>query len=231
MPPPHPASLAASRFGRFRFSSVHCLAALVLLFITAPLIDQPPFGDVIESLAVMLVLLTGVLAVGARLRTLLVAILLSVPALAAKLAHVVAPSEATGLLSPSCGIAFVGFVFFHLLRHIVRAQRVDADAVCAGISAYLLIGLAFMFAYLLVERIEPGSITGPASSDGALESFEAFYFSFATLTTVGYGDFAPASSVARALAVCEALAGVLVLATLISRLVAAYAGRQSRSTP
>jgi voltage-gated potassium channel len=64
-----------------------------------------------------------------------------------------------------------------------------------------------------------------------MDGFTAFYFSFATLTTVGYGDIAPVSSVARMLAVMEAVTGLFYVAVLISRLVALYSTQPQPKAP
>jgi voltage-gated potassium channel Kch len=81
-----------------------------------------------------------------------------------------------------------------------------------------------------VAQLVPGSFafsTGPASSQ-AMTGFTAYYFSFVTLTTVGYGDITPVSNGARALAAMEAMTGTLYVAVLISRLVALYSAQGSQ---
>jgi voltage-gated potassium channel Kch len=125
---------------------------------------------------------------------------------------------------------FVIFLVGQFLRFILRAPRVNAEVMYAGISVYLLLGLSWMFAYQLVARLVPGSFafsTGPASGQ-TMDGFTAYYFSFVTLTTVGYGDITPVTNGARALAAMEAMTGTLYVAVLISRLVALYSSQGSR---
>lgn len=79
-----------------------------------------------------------------------------------------------------------------------------------------------MFSYLLVARADPDAFAftaGPAAGQ-SLQLHNAFYFSFITLSTVGYGDIIPVSNVARMLAAMEAITGTLYVAVIISRLVA-----------
>ncbi|MEI6535816.1 MAG: potassium channel family protein [Verrucomicrobiaceae bacterium] len=114
---------------------------------------------------------------------------------------------------------------------ILRAPSVDAEVLCAAISTYLMLGLFWTLAYSLVGQISPAAFSfssGPEASH-TMNGFNAFYFSFATLSTVGYGDIAPVSKVARMLAVMEAIFGMFYVTMLIARLVAMYSpkGRES----
>jgi hypothetical protein len=88
-------------------------------------------------------------------------------------------------------------------------------------GAYLLAGIFFGVLYHAVESVWPGSF----AAAGAIKEFplfDAIYFSFVTLATLGYGDLVPVSGVARGLAVVEAVSGQLFLAVMIARLVSTY---------
>ena len=115
------------------------------------------------------------------------------------------------------------------LRFIVRAPRVDFEVLCAGIATYLMLGLFWSFAYILVDRLIPNSFVftvGPDSSH-SMNDFNALYFSFTTLSTVGYGDIVPVSGIARMLAMVEAVFGMFYVTLLIARLVALYSYNSS----
>jgi hypothetical protein len=89
---------------------------------------------------------------------------------------------------------------------------------------YLLLGMVWAQAYVLVAQITPDAFQFPVAehSERHIGGFKAFYFSFSTLTTAGFGDITPVSKVARTLAIMEAVTGNLYLAILISRLVGRY---------
>ena len=77
----------------------------------------------------------------------------------------------------------------------------------ASISAYLMLGLMWAMAYWLVDRLTPGGAFSFNTNAGprSIEGFNGFYFSFITLSTVGYGDITPVSRLARWLAAMEAM--------------------------
>jgi hypothetical protein len=109
------------------------------------------------------------------------------------------------------------------LRFALGARVVDREHLYAGLSAYLLAGIFFGVSYWILERSWPGSLAIPG--EGAQSNFSlpvAIYYSFVTLTTLGYGDIVPRSDVVRGLAILEAVAGQLYLAVMIARLVSLY---------
>lgn len=85
-----------------------------------------------------------------------------------------------------------------------------------------MLGLLWVPAYILVSQMNPGAFAFnlPAESQSAMAGFRAFYFSFITLCTVGYGDMAPLTKAARLLVVMESIAGLFYMAVLLARLVA-----------
>ena len=210
----------ASRPRSFRYSAVKLLLALGLLDLSAPFIEDLPNGDMVESALLTLVMIFSVLAIGSSRRTLLTAAVLFVPALAGKWASHFFPGVVTSVVYLVAAMVFFAFVVAHLIRFILRATHVDANVLCAGLSGYILLGLLWLPAYVMVAKIDPGSLSLPAGA--SMDGFNAFYFSFITLCTVGYGDVTPVSKGARMLAVTEAIAGLFYVAVLISRLVAIY---------
>lgn len=196
----------------------------MILFASFPFVEKLRAGEFIKSILLTLVLLSGVRAIAGRGRILTIALSLAVPTLAARWIHQYRPD----LLPPEVflvgAIILVLFVIYHLLLFVLRAGEVTIEVLCASISAYLLLGLAWTFAYWLVAELIPGafSLNVTAGADGSIKSFNGFYFSFITLSTVGYGDITPVASVARMLAAAEAMTGLLYVAVLIARLVALY---------
>jgi hypothetical protein len=106
-----------------------------------------------------------------------------------------------------------------ILRRVLAAAEVTLQSIFGAISAYMVIGLMFAACYGAMSKFS-GTPFFTEGKAGSIETFQ--YFSFATLTTVGYGDFTAAAPSGRAVAVMEALLGQVFLATLVARLVSAY---------
>jgi voltage-gated potassium channel len=211
-----------------RYSAIELLIALGLLFVSAPIVEDLPSGDLIEAMLVTLVMVSAVLAVGGRRGSLIIALILLAPALVGKWVNHLRPDLLHPAIFLATTVLFFGFVVSRLLVFIVRAPRVDANVLCAGIAGFLLLGLLWAPAYLAIARANPHAFILPAApgAPSTLDGFSAFYFSFVTLCTVGYGQIAPMSKVARMLAVTEAITGLFYMAVLISRLVSVYSSAQ-----
>jgi voltage-gated potassium channel Kch len=208
------------------------LMALVVLMVTLPVVEHFDPTDFSETVLLIPVLISAALAVGAQRRNLLIGIVLVVPAIAGKWLLTFAPNHQFNhllyVIPFGLGAVFVAFVIWHLLEFILRSPQVDAEVMCAGIGAYLMLGLLWMFAYSLIWRINPGAFAFSTGST-VMKGSTALYFSFITLTTVGYGDITPVSRVARMLAAAEAMTGTLFIAVMISRLVSLYSSRPKNS--
>jgi hypothetical protein len=197
------------------------LVVLILLLVTFPFVIDLRHGVDIEDSLMMVNLISAVLAVGGRKWFL--TIVLAIPALAGPwmdhYLHGVVPS---GLFS-CLHMVFVGFVVGQLLRFILRSSRVNSEVMCAGISAYLMLGLLWTAAYRMVSELNPASFAGAhLAAHQALDRFDALYLSYTSLTCLGCADIAPQSKIARMLLMVESTTGVLYMAVLIARLVALY---------
>src|SRR5437773_325403 len=207
-----------------RFSTVQLLIALGLFFIWAPFVEEIEGGELIVSGLFSLVLLAGVFAVADRKRVLVIAIVLAIPAIAGRWINHFRPDLIPPAVFLVAGLILIAFVVGNLLRFVLRAPSVNTEVLCGSISAYLMLGLMWTMAYWLVDQLTPGGAFSFNTNTGtrSINGFNGFYFSFVTLSTVGYGDITPVSRIARWLAAMEAMTGLLYVAVLIARLVSLY---------
>ena len=130
-------------------------------------------------------------------------------------------------------IVLLAAITWLLLVRILRERSVSADTILGGMAVYLLLGVWFQTMYGLLEYLAPGSFAGPlhASDVVGVGRYPGFvYYSFVTLTTLGFGDVTPVHEVARSLSIAEALIGQLYLAVLVASLVGMHlAGRSDRA--
>jgi hypothetical protein len=147
-------------------------------------------------------------------------------AVAAGLAAASGSKPAEGAADIWNGVMLLATVVI-IIGRVLRLEQVTAQSIYGALSAYLLIGLMFASWFAAIEAF----VSGPFFADGQAANAQTVqYFSFTTLTTLGYGDFTAAGSLGRAVAVLEAIAGQVFLATLVARLVSAY-GTTRRPRP
>ena len=125
------------------------------------------------------------------------------------------------------GVYFAILTVVVLVR-VIAHQRVTSQTVIGAVCGYLMIGYVFTYCYLVLTFLDPAAIAvngQPLGVEGVTNigehMAELIYFSFISLTTVGYGDVVPVCPVARTLVVVEILTGQLYLAAFVARLVGA----------
>ena len=123
-------------------------------------------------------------------------------------------------------IIFFSIAIFFMLRHVFMEKQVTWDTIQGGISIYFLMGLLWSVFYGLLLMYDPDAIAFPASVDKFSSALT--YFSFTTLTTLGYGDITPRSDFAKNLTIIQSTLGPLYLAVLVSRLVGLHVADSRR---
>jgi hypothetical protein len=206
--------------------SVFSAVLLGVIFVMPPLLADSAGRRLPGDLAFALLLVSGVLALADRgpLRAALLpfAIFTVAVDLGSWLVPVPLPLvQGTGLLAL---LLLLAVVLFHTLRE----GPITFHRIQGGVAAYLLLGVIWAHAYALLALLRPDAFSGATRAGDGPRGF--LYFSFVTLTTVGYGDVLPVHPAARSLAMLEAVTGPLYLAILLARLVS-LAVAPSRSGP
>lgn len=211
--------------------SFYLLCSLVVLLLVYPFLPKTVLGSWSISLLNFAVLCTAVFSVSKQRRHIMVALGLGLPGQIVNFIQHFTETPALSLVQPVSIILFYGYVIYCLFRYVLEGREITLDKLFAAIAIYFLLGCLWAPAYGLTERLVPGSISLNIAGtfcfigdDGKpiLMWDDFLYFSFCTLTTVGYGDMTPVSAHARSLAMLEAVTGVLYVAITIARLVGLY---------
>ncbi len=174
-----------------------------------------------SSVALVLLFVVGVLVVFPSPWAKLGACLFAGSATALELVRLIGGGDPFGPWRVGASCATLALFTVVTLFRVFAPGPVSTHRLVGAAAAYLLVGLTWALAYEWLELVRPGSLqAGPNPAEGAYPA--TLYFSFVTLTTVGYGEILPVSQQARALANLESLIGVLYPALLIGRLLSMH---------
>ncbi len=218
---------------------LYLLLFLMLLIFMGPFISDHDKGFTLYDGLSTGVLVLGAYSASGKKSSLLVALAILVPAVALVWLDHFDASTSYALPRSILSILFFTYIGGTILTHVLKAERVTFDKICAALCSYLLIGLIFAILYSLLEFLNPGTFLagGEVIAKGDPRAFhgaglgQAIYFSFTTLTTLGYGDIAGATPAAKNLSVLEALIGQIYLVVLVARLVGMEISHSSDKKP
>jgi hypothetical protein len=202
----------------------YLLIALLIFLFGVPLADEFAVlsGPLVRLLLFSCLLIIGLGSLKESGRLFLVAIAFVV-------ASVVFNAVAVKIVSPAflygAYASLLGFLLIAIwcaLKQVVVGTEISANRLIGAVCVYLLLGVIWAMAYTLLDVFAPGSFEGISRVDDPGWQSEWLYFSFVTMTTLGYGDLLPLSATARALAYMQAVAGQFYIAVLVAGLVSAY---------
>jgi len=205
----------------------------ILLILILLMLILPPFMDDWVSTRILLdVFLTAILialisAIRSNRTQVIIGVILALPLIITTWASHFVLITSFGLITQIFTALFFGFAAVNILRRMLKQQEVTRETIFSAIVAYLLIGLMWAFLYMLVEKLAPGSFAFP-DTDLRTTAMHFEYFSFVTITTLGYGDILPVTNKASSLAMLEALVGQIYLVVLVAWLVGMHVSRKSK---
>jgi len=209
------------------------LGGLVIVIFESPIADRVRHGPpgLLSRLLILacfsLMLLSALFAISGSRRHLLVASILSIPSILLQGVHAVRPSDQVGAWGEAFTVLYLWYIISLVIQALFQKRSITADTICASLCVYLLLGLCWAYMYAFIEYQLPNSFSisdvhmgmpGELNVSGGNMGF-AVYYSFVTLSTLGYGDVLPVNSVSRAFSYSEAIAGQIYLAILVARLV------------
>jgi hypothetical protein len=198
------------------------LISILVLFTVSPFVSTFRHGVLFLNVFGAAILVAGSYALSEQKQLFRTAVVLSAISTIGACLPLAFPQRWAVLVSHSSVILLAAFFCVSILAYVLHSGRVTSDKIFAALCVYLLLGFVWTYAYALLDDMQPGSFadsTETGRTDEVGRIMQLRYFSFATLTTLGYGDVLPRSSTARTMATLEAVMGQIYLAVLVARLV------------
>jgi hypothetical protein len=207
-----------ARYGEKLLTTTTVILALVL-FVFAPLQAANIVALEAMGFAATLVLIASTVAMSGSLTALALMLFAFCLNGATVLKRAFDPSTADIALIASGWIIVATTLGVVVARDVFAPGRVSVHRIVGAVALYLLIGVTFSGLYAIVGMLNPKAFSGLVLADDPALASRVIYFSFVTLTSVGYGDILPVHPIARSLCNVEAIIGQLYPATLLARLV------------
>jgi voltage-gated potassium channel Kch len=196
------------------------LIYLVIEIFVVPLVTRDTLWQpILQAVFYSLILLSGVFSVASYRYQFWTTFILAGVAFMAQLTSLFWPSARLTVVSLASSVTFLSVLAVLVLVHVFREGEVNFHRIRGGIAVYLIIGTVLANAYYMIELLDPASFTSAIPGVVRFTRWEFMYFSFVTLTTLGYGDVLPVSQTAQSLTMAEGLIGQLLPVVLIARLV------------
>ena len=206
---------------------LYLLASLLLMLVVVPVVDNRFISSLLQEAFLTAVLVTAIIANRERRGLTISGIVVAAITLPLNWATIFFHSPLLTILAYSSGIVFLGMTAAMILVSVLRDHLATMQAVFGAICVYLLIGLTWALMYSALEYAQADAFFIPErtivrrSIDGReMTSYsQMVYFSFVTMSTLGYGDMIPRTPVAQTMTWMQSVLGQLYLAVLVARLV------------
>jgi len=213
------------KIGRFLF----LLISLMLWLVLQPFLEEFIKISTLMDIFITFILISAVYAVSQKRIVFISGLLLALIAVIIRWTSYFLDLFVLEAVNNVVSVLFLGFTIVIILKYLFREKRITADIIMGAICVYFLMGLMWAMGYSLLEMFEPGSFQIPPGMDIAGPGFG--YYSYVTLTTLGYGDITPISRPAQSLSTLEAAMGQLYLAVLVARLVGVHISQSRWERP
>ena len=199
---------------RFLFLLISILSFLIL----SPLLKGFIGIRVLLDIFLTAVFISAIYAVSQKKYFSLIGVLLALPMFAAIWSTYLVKIPSLILIGNCFGILFFAFMVVTILSFVFKQHEITLDVIYGAVVVYLLIAVMWAFIFRFMEILQPGSfVIAQGQSEETISLF--LYYSFVTITTLGYGDVTPVTDVAKSFSFLEAVVGQIYLVVLVARLV------------
>ena len=212
--------------GRF----IYLLVTILIFIGVGPLLADVTGMRLLLDIFFSAVLLAAIYAISQKKRDTVIALALAIPTLLTFWMRDITSGVALKIASEVFGGLFFGFTITVLVRFILNSPKITRHVIYAALIGYLLMGMMWASIYELIDTIHPGSFS---LVQGWLDNPRLIYlyFSYVTLTTLGYGDITPLTAEAYSISILEAIIGQIYITVLIARLVGMHISHSGKDQP
>jgi len=198
------------------FKMFNFMCSLLILLILSAVLEGYKYSYLVLNTLSTIVIIAGAYAASANKKSVIILLVLSLPWFLSE-----------WFFMKSTNTVFLSFFFFlyvtlTLFDMLIKSKDITPNTLYGAVCVYLMLGLLWASIYGLINELIPGSIFTGNLTDSQLTTNEVIYFSYTTLTTLGYGDITSMAPVGRILSVLEAIIGQLFIAFMVARLIAIY---------
>jgi hypothetical protein len=202
----------------------YLLTGLLIILIAGPIFQE--FTDqsliIVTQIAFSATLIVSIWSLIDSRRWFVIGMILVIVEIVGTIISLARPSVIIDVITLVTALAFCSLSLVIALRHVLFGQQMDLNRMIGGICVYLLLGVSISILNMFIYRFIPGSFNGVPEFTAESNGIDLLYYSFVTMTTLGYGDITPAGSIARVLAYLAAISGQFYIAILVGTLVGMY---------
>ncbi|WP_163833010.1 ion channel [Spartinivicinus ruber] len=203
-------------FPRYSFASL--FICLIFVGIVYPFIPKLITQNILLKGSLSILLIASVYIFSHDKKALIICFVLAIPTAISTWLTIISGAPALAILDNATNVVFFLYVIFELIKIIFSASVVTRNIIYGAMTIYLLLGIMWAFVYALLDLLVPNAFGG-SGYQSAHDLSQFIYFSYVTLTTLGFGDMVPLAGPVQSIAAMEAITGQFFLTILVARLV------------
>ena len=222
-----PELLFLSKLSRTKERYFILLCLILGLIVIVPILDRFVAARIFLDIFLTAIVITMVYTISHSKGLVIAGLCLALVIMVSSWSQYFIPNKGIAAVGMITGNFYVGLVISCILSYIIKSDEVNLETIYEAILLYLLAALWWAFTYAFLELVDPGSFN--IELDRPQQYLSTFqYYSFVTITTLGYGDIAPISEVAKAFSILEAVVGQLYLVVAVAWLVGMHVSSRSK---
>lgn len=206
-----------SKLSRGKYARL--LILILLFYVITPTLQEDIFSLLILNVFFIAMILFTLSTLITKKRLFKIALVLALAAISTELLAQYTHLTTLFFFGRLSACVFFTFTACILLSEVLSYEKITVDRIHGAVCVYFFVGFAWGYLYMLIETLAPGAFSIKDSSASMHNMFDLLYFSFVTLTTLGYGDIVPTMDLTKTLSTAEAAIGQIYTIVLVSRLV------------